>query len=249
MHHTDGREGLASLTTAPQPAAAIAHVRRHRRGAHGLRACRLRARRPQDSELDTVDARFAIRGDLDPPEDIVIVGIDEDELRPARRALALPAHPARRSDQAAAGRRRPRDRLRRPVHRALGEPCGRPRAGGGDRAGGQRRPRHHDVNDRGGTNVFGGDDVLRTLQTRAAHAGYATDAGRVVRRMAHDLEKLDTAGGCDRRTVRATADPQGRVPGRPALDRLPRQVQRRDDPVLPRSSRTISRRAPSRTRS
>ena len=48
------------------------------------------------------------------------------------------------------------------------------------------------VNDRGGTNVFGGDDVLRTLQTRAAHAGYATDAGRVVRRMAHDLEKLDT---------------------------------------------------------
>ena len=48
------------------------------------------------------------------------------------------------------------------------------------------------VDDRGRTNVFGGDDVLRTLQTRAAHAGYATDPGRVVRRMAHDLEKLDT---------------------------------------------------------
>ena len=72
------------------------------------------------------------------------------------------------------------------------------------------------VNDRGGTNVFGGDDVLRTLQTRAAHAGYATDAGRVVRRMAHDLEKLDTMAVAiverdQRREVPETAFPDERA--------------------------------------
>ena len=31
----------------------------------------------RDSELDTVDARFSIRGDQDPPEDIVVVAIDD----------------------------------------------------------------------------------------------------------------------------------------------------------------------------
>ncbi len=45
-----------------------------------------------DSELDTVDGRFAIRGDLAPPEDIAIVGIDDPSIDRARRALALPAH-------------------------------------------------------------------------------------------------------------------------------------------------------------
>ena len=31
-----------------------------------------------DLELDTVDARFAIRGDLTPPDDVVVVGIDDE---------------------------------------------------------------------------------------------------------------------------------------------------------------------------
>jgi adenylate cyclase len=35
----------------------------------------------EDSELDTIDARFAIRGDLDPAEDIAIVGIDDQSFR------------------------------------------------------------------------------------------------------------------------------------------------------------------------
>ena len=31
-----------------------------------------------DTELDTVDARFAIRGDDSPPDDVIVVGIDDE---------------------------------------------------------------------------------------------------------------------------------------------------------------------------
>ena len=146
----------------------------------------------EDSELDTVDARFAIRGELAPPEDIAIVGIDEPSFRelgeqwPFPRTLHAEAIKQLRADGA----------------RVIGydvqftEPSENPEddqelADAVAQAGNVVLATTI-VNDRGGTNVFGGDDVLRTLQTRAAHAGYATDAGRVVRRMAHDLEKLDT---------------------------------------------------------
>jgi adenylate cyclase len=146
----------------------------------------------ENSELDTVDARFAIRGDLAPPEDIAIVGIDEpsfDQLAerwPFPRTLHAEAIKQLRADGA----------------RVIGydvqftEPSENP---ADDQAladaiaqAGNVVLATTAVDDRGGTGVLGGDDILRTLQSRAAHAGYATDSGRVVRRMAHDLEKLDT---------------------------------------------------------
>jgi adenylate cyclase len=145
-----------------------------------------------DSELDTVDARFAIRGDLAPPEDIVIVGIDDpsfDELAerwPFPRTLHAEAIKQLRADGA----------------RVIGydvqftEPSENPaddqELADAIAAAGNVVLATTIVDDRGRTNVFGGDKVLRTLQTRAANAGYATDSGRVVRRMAHDLEKLET---------------------------------------------------------
>ena len=78
----------------------------------------------QDSELDTVDARFAIRGELAPPEDIAIVGIDDPSFRelgeqwPFPRTLHAEAIKQLRADG------RTRDRLRRSVHGAFGEPGG-----------------------------------------------------------------------------------------------------------------------------
>ena len=145
-----------------------------------------------DSELDTVDARFAIRGDLAPPEDIAIVGIDDPSITelaerwPFPRTLHAEAIKQLRADGA----------------RVIGydvqftEPSENPEddqelADAIAQAGNVVLATTI-VDDRGRTNVLGGDDVLRTLQARAAHAGYATDSGRVVRRMAHDLEKLDT---------------------------------------------------------
>jgi adenylate cyclase len=146
----------------------------------------------EDSELDTVDARFAIRGELAPPEDIVIVGIDDPSITelgerwPFPRTLHAEAIKQLRADRA----------------RVIGydvqftEPSENPDddqelADAIARAGNVVLATTI-VDDRGRTNVFGGDEILRTLQTRAAHAGYATDSGRVVRRMAHDLEKLET---------------------------------------------------------
>ena len=145
-----------------------------------------------DSELDTVDARFAIRGDLAPPDDIVIVGIDDPSFQelgerwPFPRTLHAEAIKQLRADGA----------------RVIGydvqftEPSENPaddqELADAIAAAGNVVLATTIVDDRGRTNVFGGDKILRTLQTRAAHAGYATDPGRVVRRMAHDLEKLET---------------------------------------------------------
>src|SRR5512134_2162578 len=135
----------------------------------------------EGSELDTVDARFAIRGDLTPPESVVIVGIDEASFtelgeqwpfprslhaeaikqlhRAGARVIAYdvqftePSNPA--DDQALA------DAVARAGNVVLATTV---------------------VDERGRPNVFGGPRVLRSLNARAAHAGYATDAGRVVRR-------------------------------------------------------------------
>jgi adenylate cyclase len=145
-----------------------------------------------DSELDTVDGRFAIRGDLAPPEDIVIVGIDDPsfselgERWPFPRTLHAEAIKQLRADgarvigydvQFTEPSETPQDDL------ALADAIA---------AAGNVVLATTIVDDRGRTNVFGGDKYLRPLQTRAAHAGYATDPGRVVRRMAHDLEQLET---------------------------------------------------------
>ena len=145
-----------------------------------------------DSELDTVDARFAIRGELAPPEDIVIVGIDDPSITelaerwPFPRTLHAEAIKQLRADGA----------------RVIGydvqftEPSENPdddqELADAIAQAGNVVLATTIVDDRGRTNVFGGDEILRTLNSRAAHAGYATDSGRVVRRMAHDLEKLDT---------------------------------------------------------
>ena len=146
----------------------------------------------QDSELDTVDARFAIRGELEPPEDIKIVGIDEESFAELGERWPFP-----RSLHAEAVRQ-----LRADGARVIGydvqftEPSENP---ADDQALAEAIAQAGNVvlattavDDQGGTFVFGGEEVLRRLQSRAAHAGYATDAGRVVRRMEHDLEKLDT---------------------------------------------------------
>jgi adenylate cyclase len=145
----------------------------------------------EDSELDTVDARFAIRGDLDPPKDIVIVGIGEEsfaelgEQWPFPRTLHAEAIRNLHDDGARVigydvqftERSNPAD------DRALAESIAQ---------AGNVVLATTAVDERGRTNVFGGEDVLRSLSTRAAHAGYATDAGRVVRRMARELENLET---------------------------------------------------------
>ena len=146
----------------------------------------------EDSELDTIDARFAIRGDLDPPEDIAIVGIDDQSFRELGEQWPFP-----RTLHAQAIRELDADGARVIAYDVqFTEPSDVP---ADDEAladaialAGNVILATTVVDDKGATNVFGGDDVLKSLHARAAHAGYATDSGRVVRRMSHTLERLET---------------------------------------------------------
>jgi adenylate cyclase len=145
----------------------------------------------EDSELDTVDARFAIRGDLEPPEEVVIVGIGERSFTELGEQWPFP-----RTLHAEA-----LDRLKADGARAIGYDVQftEPSNPSDDQAladaiagAGNVVLATTVVDDRGGTNVLGGERVLRDLDARAAHAGLTTDSGRVVRRMSREVERLET---------------------------------------------------------
>jgi len=145
----------------------------------------------EDSELDTIDARFAIRGDLAPPDDVVIVGVDDVTFSELREQWPFP----RRLHGELI------DRLRRDGARAIAydvqftEPTN-PKddnalADAVARAGNVVLATT-EVDRKGGTNVLGGEAVLRELNARAANANFRSDSGRVVRRMADEIDKLET---------------------------------------------------------
>jgi adenylate cyclase len=145
----------------------------------------------EDSELDTVDARFAVRGDLNPPEDIAIVGINEESFRELGEQWPFP-----RSLHAEAISRLKRDGAQVIAYDVQFTEPSNP---ADDQALADAVARAGNVvlattvvNERGGTSVLGGEKVLRELNTRAAHAGLTTDSGRVARRMSHELDRLET---------------------------------------------------------
>jgi len=135
------------------------------------------------TELDTVDARFSIRGTENPPNDLVVVSVDDvtfsdlDQQWPFPRSLhgemidllseagaeailydvqfTEPTVP--REDNALVNAVADSDV---PVILATEE-----------------------VNRNGGTNVFGGDSVLRQIGARAGNSAYNPDPGGVWRRM------------------------------------------------------------------
>jgi adenylate cyclase len=145
----------------------------------------------EDSELDTVDARFAIRGDLDPPDDVIIVGIDEASFEELGEQWPFP-----RSLHAEAINQLKDDGARVIAYDVQftepSNPADDQALAGAIEEAGNVVLATTAVDDRGRSNVFGGPAVLRDLNTRAAHAGYETDPGRVVRRMAPELDKLET---------------------------------------------------------
>jgi adenylate cyclase len=145
----------------------------------------------EDSELDTVDARFAVRGDLGPPADIAIVGIGEQSFTELGEQWPFP-----RSLHAEAISRLSGDGARviaydvqftEPSNPADDQALADAIAGAGSVVLATTV-----VDDRGRTNVFGGEGVLRDLDARAAHAGLTTDSGRVVRRTSYEIDRLET---------------------------------------------------------
>jgi adenylate cyclase len=165
----------------------------------------------QDSELDTVDARFSVRGELEPPADIVIVGIGEESFTQLAEQWPFP-----RSLHAEAISRLRRDGARVIAYDVQFTEPSNP---ADDRALADAIAQARNVvlattvvDDQGGTNVFGGEEVLRDLAARAAHAGLTTDSGRVARRMSRELEKLETLSVAAVERARGSQVPEDAFP-------------------------------------
>jgi adenylate cyclase len=142
-----------------------------------------------DSELDTVDARFSIRGDRTSPKDIVVVKIDDVTFNELQQRWPFP-----RSLHA-----RLIDRLRLGGAKAIAYDVQftEPTEPAEDNAliDAVDRARNvvlatTEVDARGRSNVFGGQGIVEDIGARVGNAGYVTDSGGVIRRLPYELDKL-----------------------------------------------------------
>jgi adenylate cyclase len=142
-------------------------------------------------ELDTIDARFEIRGDRGSPDDVVVVEIDDVSFNELDQTWPFP-----RSLHAEVI-----DRLRRAGARVIAydiqftEPT-EPREDNAlisavDRADGVVLATT-EVGQGGQTNVFGGDQVLRETGARAGSSNYVNDSDGVIRRQPYAVEGLES---------------------------------------------------------
>ncbi len=142
-----------------------------------------------DSELDTVDTRFTIRGDRGPPKDIVVVKIDDVTFNQLQQRFPFP-----RSLHA-----RLIDRLSRDGAKAIAYDVQftEPTKPAEDTAliDAVDRARNvvlatTEVDPRGRSNVFGSQRLVNEIGARVGNSNYVTDSGGVIRRMPYELDKL-----------------------------------------------------------
>jgi adenylate cyclase len=140
-------------------------------------------------ELDTVDARFSIRGTEPAPSDVVVVQVDDVSLDELDERWPFP-----RSFHA-----RLIDRLRAAGARTIAYDVQftEPTDPDEDNALIDAVARADRVvlattetDSRGGSNVFGGDKVLRSIGARAGNSGFEPDTGGVLRRAPYELDGL-----------------------------------------------------------
>jgi adenylate cyclase len=185
--------GVGSLATAIALAAYAGHVLR-------------------SVELNSVDARFSIRGSTGPPRDVVVVAIDESTFSGFRNRLQWPfprRYHARVIDRIAAGH---------PKAIAIDIQFTEPTDVTDDNKliESVARARHvvlaaTAVDAQGNTNVFGGSSVVRQIGAHANSALLATDPDGVIRHVANSVDGLTTFGV-------ATAAVAGGKPVPPARD-------------------------------
>ncbi len=142
-------------------------------------------------ELQSVDARFSVRGTQERPDDIVVVGVDDVTFNELGVRWPFP-----RSLHA-----RLLDRLREAGVKAIAydvqfteETTPRQDLALFDAVG--REPgvvlSTTEVGPHGSTNVLGGDENLRSVHARAANGNVVPDPGGVFRKMHYELEGLVT---------------------------------------------------------
>ena len=159
-------------------------------GAVGIAAYATDALR--EPELDTVDARFSIRGTEEPPDDVVVVGIDDVTFSQLDRHWPFP-----RSLHA-----RVIDRLVADGAKVIAydiqftEPTTPREDNALIRAVKRADPTTHivlattEVGRDGRTNIFGGDRVLGEIGAIPANGNLIPDPGDVIRRAPYELQNL-----------------------------------------------------------
>ena len=167
-------------------------------------------------ELDLVDARFSVRGESEPPRDLVVVAIDDrtfDELGvswPFPRSLH--AKLIDRLVEAGAAAVAYDVQFTEPTQRkqdaALATAIGR--APGVVLA-------TTEVDPQGSTNVLGGDDVLDRLGARAANASLAPDQDGVIRRLPASIQGLEAFAAATAEELDEDPDGSAEFGGGPAL--------------------------------
>ena len=144
-------------------------------------------------ELDSVDARFSIRGATEPRGDLVLVLVDDRTFDQLRLQWPFPRSRHARVIDAIAS-----DRPRAIAYDVQFTEPTRPREDNALIAAVRRAGRvvlsTTETDGRGGTNVFGGDEVLRQIGARPGSTNYRTDPGGIFRRVTWEVDGLQTFG-------------------------------------------------------
>ena len=142
-------------------------------------------------ELDSVDTRFAIRGDQGAPPDIVVVEIDDITFSELKRRWPFPrslhGRLIDRLRTAGAGTIAYDVQFTEPTSPREDNALIRAVARAGDVVLSTT-----EVNARGESNIFGGEEVLRSIGARAGNTQFDPDPGGVVRRTAYEIGGLES---------------------------------------------------------
>ena len=142
-----------------------------------------------DPELDTVDARFAIRADRAPPKDLVVVEIDDVTFNELQRRWPFPRSMHGRLI----------DQLRRDGAKTIAYDVQftEPTQVEEDNALIDAIDRAKnvvlattEVDEVGRSNVFGDEGIVMEVGARVGNASYSPDSGGVIRRMPYEVERL-----------------------------------------------------------
>jgi adenylate cyclase len=143
----------------------------------------------QRTELDSVDLRFSIRGDERPPSDLVVVGVDDNTFSDLGVQWPFP-----RSMHGKVIDRLSADGAKVIAYDVQFTEATKPKE---DNAlidavanAGNVVLATTEVDDRGGTNVLGGDEVLREVHARPGHGILPDDPGGVKRHLTYSFDKL-----------------------------------------------------------
>jgi adenylate cyclase len=146
-------------------------------------------------ELDSVDARFSIRGEQKPPSELIVVQIDDVTFNDLHERWPFP-----RTVHADAIRHIAADRPKaiaydvqftepsngkdwdNPPDNALGDAIAK--------ANGRVVLSTTEVDDHGGTAILGGDDYLRQIGAHPGNGLFPNDPGGVIRRTSYSIDKL-----------------------------------------------------------